>query len=86
MVDWLEQHGALLNADNPGYDALLHQVLLLHDDPRREQNPAYWPTIQRLVAVGQLSRAAELLLLHPAYSAPEANRAQVLCSALLGNK
>jgi hypothetical protein len=65
-VAWLQQHGALLGSP-PGYAGLAAEAARLVSEPRLEKDASYWPTIVRLAAVGQLTGAAELLLLHPVY-------------------
>lgn len=64
---WMLQHGSLLTADAPGVDQLHVQVQELLQDPRVDTNAAYWGTVHRLVLLGQLDSATELLLHHPIY-------------------
>eukprot|EP00878_Enallax_costatus_P011131 GHUV01011624.1.p1 GENE.GHUV01011624.1~~GHUV01011624.1.p1 ORF type:complete len:740 (+),score=246.31 GHUV01011624.1:1146-3365(+) len=63
---WLAEHGGLLSS-TPGYNTLAADARRLTVSPRIEIDPTYWPIVQRLVLVGQLETAAELLMLHPAY-------------------
>jgi hypothetical protein len=44
---------------------------------RIEADPQYWPVLRRLLAVGQLEAAGELLLEHPAYAAEAGGGLQV---------
>lgn len=61
------QHGALFNADAPGFSQLHAQVEELLQDPRVDTNATYWGTVQRLVLLGQLDMAMSLLAHHPVF-------------------
>ncbi|KAI8463575.1 MAG: Nup85 nucleoporin-domain-containing protein [Monoraphidium minutum] len=66
FANWLRLHGALLAG--PAAATLAERVEALREAERIEADPSYWPTLRRLVAVGQLEAAGELLLAHPAYA------------------
>lgn len=63
---WLAEHGGLL-CSTPGYNALAAEARRLGDSARVDNDPSYWPTVQRLVLLGQLEVAAQLLMAHTAY-------------------
>lgn len=65
---WLAEHGGLL-CSTAGFRELAAEATRLGDLPRVDDEPSYWPTVQRLVLVGQLEVAAKLLMAHPAYQA-----------------
>lgn len=65
---WLAEHGGLL-CSTPGYHVLAAEARRLSELPRVDSEPSYWPTVQRLVLLGQLELAVKLLMAHPAYAA-----------------
>lgn len=63
------QHGSLFNADRPGFSQLHAKAAELMQDPRVDTNPTYWPTVHRLVLLGQVELAGSLLTRHPVMAA-----------------
>jgi len=75
FAQWLRAHGGLLAG--PSAPSLSERVDALRGSARLEAEPSYWPTLRRLLAVGQLEAVGGLLLAHPAYSADASGGAQV---------
>jgi hypothetical protein len=69
FAGWVLQHGSLFNADRPGFSQLHARAAELMQDPRVDTNPAYWPTVHRLVLLGQVELAGSLLARHPVMEA-----------------
>lgn len=80
IAAWLAEHGGLLSS-TPGYDTLAADARRLAGAPRIDNEPTYWPTVQRLVLIGQLEAAGSLLMAHPAYkSLQDPGMAAQVCS------
>jgi hypothetical protein len=71
FAGWMLQHGALFDADTPGFSQLHAQAAELLQDPRVDTNSTYWSTLQRLVLLGQLDTAMTLLAHHPVFQASQ---------------
>lgn len=64
---WLCQHGGLLCMPS-GFHLLAAEARRLQQLQRVDDDPGYWPALQRLVLTGQIEVALTLLTAHPAYA------------------
>ena len=65
---WLVQYHALAGP-HPGHSALMEVQQHLLQSPRPEIDEDYWPAITKLILIGQLGPAVEVITLHPAFKA-----------------
>lgn len=67
FAEWLCQHGGLLCMPS-GFHLLAAEARRLQQLQRVDDDPGYWPALQRLVLTGQIEVALTLLTAHPAYA------------------